>query len=89
MTIYTLLIKNLAGPGGTKYAVLQSFDLVCDSEKEQKLWCQAVSGIAMCTHIATSQLAIIVRYSYSAHINVFLLTVEETHFTEEACEHVF
>ena len=37
--------KLLAGPGDTKYAVLQSFDLICDSTEEQQLWCRAVSSI--------------------------------------------
>ena len=37
--------KLLAESGDTKYAVLQSFDLICDSTEEQQLWCQAVSSI--------------------------------------------
>jgi len=32
----------LAVPGGRKYAVLQSLDLICDSPEEQQLWYHVV-----------------------------------------------
>ena len=33
-----LLFLVLAVPGGKKYAVLESLDLICDTPEEQKLW---------------------------------------------------
>ena len=35
----------LAGPAGNKYAVLKSFDVVCDNHEEQQLWCRAVRNM--------------------------------------------
>ena len=67
--------KLLAGSGDTKYAVLQSFDLICDSTEEQQLWYKAVSSLY--TH-----------YNFYYDDKMYILTVEETHFTQETCEHV-
>ena len=37
-----LFFLSLAVPGGKKYAVLQSLDLICDSPEEHRLWYDTV-----------------------------------------------
>lgn len=44
LTVFVLL--PLAVPGGKKYAVLQSLDLICDSPAEQQLWYHSVCNLA-------------------------------------------
>ena len=46
--VYWILSLLLAIPGGKKYAILKSLDLICDSPEEQQIWYRMVS-MYMCT----------------------------------------